>query len=100
MMLATMEGNPDEITNAVINCIDDHLKSDSIRAEELPQAEAELLILMMRAKSIGEHVDITVTDPDSDDQYPLKINLAKIKVETEEGFNKLVTLKNGTILKF
>lgn len=100
-MLATLSGDADEITNAAINTINDHIHSASIKAEELPQAEAELLLLLMRAKSVGETIDVTVTDPlDETAKYPVKIDLTEITVNVDPEFKSTVHLKSGEIIEF
>ena len=99
-MLATMSEDPEEISQAVINTLNDHIKTEGIKAEELPQAEAELLLLWMRAKSVGETVKITVTDPDEPSvTYPVSVKLTDIKVDIDEKFSDQAVLDDGTILK-
>ena len=101
LMLATMGGDADEITNAAINCINDHIGSSTVKAEDLPQVEAELLLLLMRAKSVGETIDVNVTDPlDETANYPVKIDLTDITVDVDPEFKSTIQLKSGEIIEF
>ncbi len=100
LMLATQSEDTSEITAAICNCIDDHLRTDGIKARELPQAEAELLLLNMRAKSVGETVDISITDPEDGKQYPVKINLTEIGVTVDKDFNDTIEMADKKVVKF
>jgi hypothetical protein len=100
-MLATMSGDTDEITNSVVNTINDHIGNSTIKAEDLPQAEAELLLLLMRAKSVGETIDVTVTDPeDPEATYPVKVDLSDIGVDVDPDLQTVIALKGGEVLEF
>lgn len=101
-MLATQSEDMAEITAALINTINDCIVTDGIKAEELPQAEAELLLLNMRSKSVGEKVSIVVTDPEDEDgkSYPVDIDLSKITVEVAKDFENVITFEDGTVVEF
>lgn len=101
LMLATQGENQEEIINAVCNVIDDHLRGGDIKAEDLPQAEAELLLLNMRAKSIGEKINLIVTDPeDEKSTYEVAVDLNKITIKVDKDFSDCVELKDGRVIKF
>ena len=97
--MATEGENTDEITSAVINCLNDHIRTADVKAEDLPQAEAELLLLNMRAKSVGEKIQMSVTDPEDGKVYPATIDLQKISIQTDSGFSDLIELGNGATLQ-
>ena len=99
LMMATEGENIDEITAAVINCLNDHIRTSDVKAEDLPQAEAELLLLNMRAKSVGEKIQMTLTDPEDGQSYPTSIDLQKISIQTDPGFKELIELSNGVTLQ-
>lgn len=100
LMLATQGGDPDELTAAVINTINDHVLTEGVKAEDLPQAETELVLLNMRAKSVGEKVELKVTDPEFPQQvYDVKVDLTEIKIAVDEDYKDLITLSDGTMVK-
>ena len=99
LMLASQTNDTAEITAAVVNCINDHIRTDGIKAEDLPQAEAELLLLNMRAKSVGETVDLVITDPQDQKTYDAKVNLTEITVTVDEEFTDLIELSDNKMLK-
>jgi hypothetical protein len=101
LMLATQTEDQDELTNAVINTINDHISTSGVKAEDLSQAEAELLLLNMRAKSVGEKIDVTVEDPENEGKkYDAKVDLTKITVNTPEGFSDTIQIDEETVIKF
>ena len=97
-MMATAGNNMDEITAAVCNVVNDHLRTSGIKAEELPQSEVELLILNMRAKSVGEKIELIITDPETDKNYPTNINLSQVKIVEDKAFKSDITLSDERIL--
>lgn len=100
-MLATQGGDPDEIIQGVINCINDHLKTETIRAEDLPQCEAELLLLLMRAKSVGEVIDVRISDPDNEEVvYEHKVDLSDIKIDIDPDFSDKIVFSTGEMVEF
>ena len=67
LVLASESGDKDEITNAVINVITNCIVSPSdLRIEDLALFDIEYLFLKARSKSVGEVINIRVTDPDDE----------------------------------
>jgi len=99
LMMATTGGNTEEITTAVVNCLNDHIRTDGIMAEDLAQAECELLLLNMRAKSVGETVSIQVADPETDRKYNVEVKLNGIGIVVDEKFSDEIELAEGRLLK-
>lgn len=98
-MMATESENTDEITSAIINCLNDHITTAGVVAEDLPQAEAELVLLNMRAKSVGERIQMTVTDPDDGEVYPTTVDLQKISIQRDPKFQDLIELSSGVTIQ-
>ena len=99
LMLATEGENPEEISRAVINTLNDHINTEGISAEDLPQAEAELLLLNMRAKSVGEKISIRITDPELKGvSYPVNIDLTDIQVVVDKDFKDTIKLNDETTI--
>ena len=103
LMMATQGGDAAELTAAVINTLNDHILTEGIRAEDLPQSETELLLLNMRAKSVGEKIQLNVKDPDPDYQgkdHEVEIDLTDVTVKVDPEFSDTITLKDDTIITF
>jgi len=100
-MMATQTEDQDELTNAVVNTLNDHISSSTIKAEELPQAEAELLLLNMRAKSVGEKIELIISDPEVENKsYNAKVDLSKITVSVPKGYSDTIQLDDETVIQF
>ena len=100
LMLATQSQDMGQIIDSVINVLNDNIKTDGINAEELPQAELELLLIQMRGKSVGEEIELNITDPEDGKVYPVSVDLTEITVETDKEFKDVVKLTDGTVIKF
>lgn len=102
LMLATNGENEDEMTSAVINAVNDNLRTTGIKAEELAQCELELLLINMRAKAVGEVIKLTVSDPENMQfQYDSEVALDEIKITQDSKFSDKVAVEEGqTIIKF
>lgn len=95
LMLASMGGDMTEIINAVINTVNDHVQTKDIRAEDLPQCEVELLLLNLRAKSVGESLELQVTDSETGNSYPTKLDLREVTINVSDKFKDKIELSNG-----
>ena len=101
LMLATAGENEDEMTTAVINAVNDNLRTANIKAEELPACELELLLINMRAKAVGEVIKLTVADPDNQHfSHDAEVALDEIKIKKDHKFSDKVRVQEETIIKF
>ena len=101
LILAAESQDVDEVTNAIINILKSCITSPSdIKIEELPLFDIEFLFLKARAKSVGETIKVTVTDP-ADEEFSAEhtINVDKIKVEKVEGHTDLIEVADGVSVK-
>ena len=100
-MMATQSQDQDELANAVINTLNDHISTPDVKAEDLPQAEAELLLLNMRSKSVGEKIELVVNDPEDENKtYNAKVDLTKITVTVPKGYSDSIQLDEDTLITF
>jgi hypothetical protein len=101
LMLAAESQDKDEMTNAVINVLSNCVTSPSdFKVEELALFDIEYLFLKTRAKSVGEKIKLTITDPDDPTfTTPHEINIDKIGVERTEGHSDLIQIDEETSVK-
>ena len=101
LILAAESQDQDEIVNAIINVLSSCITSPSdIRIEELALFDIEYLFLKARAKSVGEKIEVSITDPNDETFETLhSIYVDKIGVEKNEEHTDLVTLLEGTAVK-
>ena len=101
LILAAESQDQDEITNAIINVIQSCVTSPSdIDVEELALFDIEYLFLKARSKSIGEKIDLIVTDP-NDPEYTVdhSINIDKIGIDKTPGHTDVISISDTMTLK-
>ena len=96
LMIAAEGGDQDEITNAVVNCLSTCISSPSdIDVESLALFDIEYLFLKTRSKSVGEVINVLLTDPDDEDfNTQVEINIDKIGIKKTEGHSTLIKIDN------
>ena len=101
LILAAESQDQDEIVNAIVNVLSSCITSPSdIRIEELALFDIEYLFLKARAKTVGEKIEVSITDPNDETFETLhSIYVDKIGVEKNEEHTDLVTLLEGTAVK-
>jgi len=101
LVLAAESQNPEEITNAVANVLQNCITSPAdFNVNELALFDVELLFLKARAKSVGEKVTVRISDP-GDPEYTVEhdIIIDKITVDKNKDHKDLIELSEGTQVK-
>lgn len=101
LVLAAESQNPDEVTNAVTNVLQNCVTSPAdFSVAELALFDVEYLFLKARAKSVGEKVKVRITDPnDPDYSVDHEISIDKITVEKSKDHSDLIEIAEGTAIK-
>jgi len=101
LILASEGGDADEITNGIINVLNNCITSPSdLKVEELALFDIEYLFLKARAKSIGESINLNVTDPD-DETYTVShsINIDRIGIDRQKDHSNVIFLTDDLQIK-
>lgn len=100
LLMARESGDEETIIDTIKQIISNCLYDD-IDVDKLPMFDIEYLIIKLRAKSVGEFVELTYKTK-SGEAIPFTVNLDDIKVYREEGHtNKfLVTDSIGVVMKY
>ena len=100
LILASESKDMDEIANAITNVLESCVTSPNFQVKDLALYDIELLFLKTRAKSVGEKLEVRVTDP-NDDTYtvPHEIDVDKITVKTTKGHSDTIKLGPDTVVK-
>lgn len=99
LLLALESEDQDEITNAIIQIINNCVQS-KINIDELSTFDVEYLFLNIRSKSVGEMLEFAITCPDDNEtQVEVEINIDDIKVVKEKDHNDTIDLENGYFIK-
>jgi len=85
-----------QITSAVKQVISDCVLTKEIIVQELPIFDIEYLFLNIRAKAIGESIDLIVTcGDDGVTKVPVTIYVDEIKVNKVEDHTNKIEINNG-----
>jgi hypothetical protein len=95
LLLAMESEDQKEITNAIIQIVQECVQG-RIKIESLSTFDIEYLFLNIRARSVGEVLEFTVTCPDDNEtQVDVEVNIEDIKVERSKDHTNKIDLKNG-----
>ena len=85
LILALESQNVKEITLAIKSVLKDCIQTRGVKVDQLPTFDIEYLFLNIRAKSVGESVDIIVTCPDDGvTEVNTKIYIDEIQVKKDD----------------
>jgi hypothetical protein len=101
LLMAKNTENTDDIINTVKQVIQNCI-IEPIDANKLAIFDIEYIFIKLRAKSVGEIVDLDYTDPDTSENIKFKVNLDEIEVKKHEGHsNKLKLFENiGVVMRY
>ena len=100
LIMAMESENMTEITNAIVQILSDCIISKDIKVESLATFDIEYLFLNVRAKSVGETVDVNITCPDDNEtQGEMSINIDSIKVQKTRGHKNIIKLDDELSMK-
>jgi len=100
LLLALESGNNKEITTAIKTILTNCILTKGIKVEALPTFDIEFLFLNIRAKSVGEEVDLTVYCPDDEEtEVKISIDLEDIKVKKNPEHTNKIKINESMILE-
>lgn len=96
ILLLALESEDDvEIANAIKEIITACVLTKGFKVEELATFDIEYVFLNIRAKSVGEIIEMVVTCPDDrKTEVPLRINIDDIKVQFPEDHSNQIKLSD------
>ena len=92
LIMALESEDTKQITNAIKSVISDCISTRGIKVDKLPTFDIEYLFLNIRAKSVGETVEVNVTCPDDGTtQVQMEIDIDSIKVQKNKNHTNTKT---------
>ena len=89
-----------QITNAVIEILDECILTKGVSVTKLATFDIEYLFLNVRSKSVGETVEVNVTCPyDEKTSVQMEINIDSIKVQKVRGHKNIIKLDDQYSMK-
>ena len=95
LIMALESEDTKQITSAIKSVISDCISTRGIKVDKLPTFDIEYLFLNIRAKSVGETVEVNVTCPDDGrTQVQMEIDIDSIKVQKNPDHTNVIKLDN------
>jgi len=100
LIMAMESEEMSEITNAIIQILGDCILSKDVKIESLATFDIEYLFLNVRAKSVGETVDVNITCPDDGEtQVEMTIPVDSIRIQKTRGHKNIIKLDDDLSMK-
>jgi len=100
LLYALESENQKQITNAVKTVIKNCVQTKGIKIETLPTFDIEYLFLNIRAKSVGEEIELNLICPDDGEtEVPVTINVDDINVRKNPDHEKQIKLDDNIMIE-
>ena len=100
LIIALESKNQNEITNAVKDVLKKCILTRGVKVDNFPTFDIEYIFLNIRAKSIGEDINLTVTCPDDGEtQVPVTVYVDEIEVIKPEGHETDIVIDDKLTLR-
>ena len=100
LIMAMETEDMSQITNAIVQILSDCILSKDVKVESLATFDIEYLFLNVRAKSVGETVEVNITCPDDGEtQVEMSINIDTIKIQKTRGHKNIIKLDDELSMK-
>jgi hypothetical protein len=85
------------IKNVIKNCV---IEPENIDVDKMSYFDVQQLFIYLRCKSMGEAVQIRVTDPQTKQTFETELDLEKVKIENITSKTKKVKLSDALAVEF
>ena len=100
LILAIESGDPKDITRAIKDVLKNCISTRGIKVDELPTFDIEYLFLNIRAKSVGESVELIVRCPDDGvTEVNATVYIDEIKVRKDKNHSTDIKLDDTYTLR-
>jgi len=100
LIMAMESENMTDITNSIIQILSDCILTENVKIESLATFDIEYLFLNVRARSVGETVDVNITCPDDGEtQVEMSIDIDSIKIQKTRGHKNIIKLDDELSMK-
>ena len=100
LLMALESEDMKKISSGIIQILNDCILTRGVKVQTLATFDIEYLFLNVRAKSVGESVEVTVTCPDDGETtVDMEIDIDSIKVQKDKGHKSIVKLDNKYSMK-
>ena len=100
LVLALESEDTKQITTAIKTVIKNCIETKNIKVETLPTFDIEFLFLNIRAKSVGEEIEVNIICPDDEETLvSVNINVDDIQIQKNKEHNKQIKLDDSIMME-
>ena len=100
LIMALESEDMKQISNAIIEILSNCVLTRGIKVTELSTFDIEYLFLNVRAKSVGETVEVNITCPDDNETaVQVEIDIDSIKVQKDKEHKDIIKLDDNLSMK-
>jgi hypothetical protein len=100
LIIALESESMKQITSAIVQILSDCILTKGVKVSDLSTFDIEYLFLNVRAKSVGETVEVNVTCPDDQEtQVKVEIAIDDIKIQKNNDHNNIIKLDDTLSMK-
>jgi len=100
LIMAMESEDMKQITDAIVQILSDCILSKDVKVESLATFDIEYLFLNVRAKSVGETVEVNITCPDDGEtRVEMSIDIDSIKVQKNKSHKNIIKLDDDLSMK-
>ena len=100
LIMALESENMKQITDAIVQILKDCIITRGVKVQALSTFDIEYLFLNIRAKSVGETVEVNVTCPDDGDtKVQMEIDIDSIKVQKDKSHKNIIKIDDVISMK-
>jgi len=100
LLLALESEDMKQISNGIVQILNDCILTRGVKVESLATFDIEYLFLNVRAKSVGETVEVNVTCPDDGETtVEMEIEIDSIKIQKNKDHKNIIKLDDKYSMK-
>ena len=100
LIIALETEDTKQISNAIVQILSECILTRGVKVKDLSTFDIEYLFLNVRAKSVGETVEVNVTCPDDGETtVQMEIELDSIKVKKDPSHSNIIKLDDNLSMK-
>jgi hypothetical protein len=100
LIMALESEDMKQISSAIVQILSDCILTKTVKVQELSTFDIEYLFLNVRAKSVGESVEVNITCPDDEETtVQMEIDIDSIKVQKNPEHSNIIKLDDVLSMK-
>ena len=100
LIMALESEDMKQISNAIVQILSDCIQTRGVKVKDLSTFDIEYLFLNVRAKSVGETVEVNITCPDDGETtVQMEIDIDSIKVQKDKNHKDTIKLDDSLSMK-